>query len=557
MKKIIIACTLCVLGCMTAVSAQSKLTAESNRTTGEITLKGNTGKDSGEYVFAVICDENDTKDGFTLSEFSNKAYAVSQTKSNENGDFELSMKLEERYTSDTYNCIVITTGGESFSSKLDYISPYDVKNALLKLSGLSIEETAEFVAVFEDSRELFATKTTVYDTEGFDKERFAKIMIGMRPEGGYADETSFNALVNLSEHIIELDMITDVKLADEYMLKYSEKLMLDSRYKDAKEEIRLGVCGYIVESELTSPAVLNGIIKDRLVVEEFVKAEYWNDYVTLVDRYKDYITIDSDSEKKLTSVSKEDVCQQMYKDREKIKTTADIIEIYEDAIKTVYDKKNKKPSGSNGAGGGGGGGGGGFVSGGGVTPYVDKTSQTQAPSQQTEKFTDLGGFEWAKDAIYALADKGVISGYDDSTFKPSSNVKREEFVKMLVCLYEVSKEGDVSSFEDADRNAWYYDYIKMGVGAQLVFGISESRFGVGMPITRQDLAVMAYRAMKTDFVPEKEATFSDFDEVSDYAKTAVMVLSEKGIISGDEKGNFRPKDNATRAEAARILYLLK
>jgi len=253
----------------------------------------------------------------------------------------------------------------------------------------------------------------------------------------------------------------------------------------------------------------------------------------------------------------EDVCQQMYKDREKIKTTADIIEIYEDAIKTVYDKKNKKPSGSAGAGGGGGGGGGGFVSGGGVTPYVDKPSQTHAPSQQTEKFTDLGGFEWAKDAIYALADKGVISGYDDSTFKPSSNVKREEFVKMLVCLYEVSNVGDVSSFEDADRNAWYYDYIKMGVGAQLVFGISESRFGVGMPITRQDLAVMAYRAMKTDFVPEKEATFSDFDEISDYAKTAVMVLSEKGIISGDEKGNFLPKDNATRAEAARILYLLK
>ena len=49
--------------------------------------------------------------------------------------------------------------------------------------------------------------------------------------------------------------------------------------------------------------------------------------------------------------------------------------------------------------------------------------------------------------------------------------------------------------------------------------------------------------------------FSDADEISDYAKDAVEKLSAAGIINGDESGKFNPKQSATRAETAKILWM--
>ena len=50
-------------------------------------------------------------------------------------------------------------------------------------------------------------------------------------------------------------------------------------------------------------------------------------------------------------------------------------------------------------------------------------------------------------------------------------------------------------------------------------------------------------------------TFSDENLISDYAKDAVRNLGG-GIISGDENGNFNPKDQTTRAQAVKLLYEL-
>ena len=50
--------------------------------------------------------------------------------------------------------------------------------------------------------------------------------------------------------------------------------------------------------------------------------------------------------------------------------------------------------------------------------------------------------------------------------------------------------------------------------------------------------------------------FHDESEIAIYARNAVNTLVKSGIINGDENGNFRPADNATRAEAAKMLAVL-
>lgn len=88
-----------------------------------------------------------------------------------------------------------------------------------------------------------------------------------------------------------------------------------------------------------------------------------------------------------------------------------------------------------------------------------------------------------------------------------------------------------------------------------VRGISEDLFGTGKSITRADMAVMAYRAAGLSKADGK--TFADDGEIPDYAKEAVYTLNAAGIISGTGDNKFSPAASANRAEAAKIIYMLK
>ena len=48
--------------------------------------------------------------------------------------------------------------------------------------------------------------------------------------------------------------------------------------------------------------------------------------------------------------------------------------------------------------------------------------------------------------------------------------------------------------------------------------------------------------------------FNDYEEIAQYAKTAVSTLAGAGIINGMGDGSFEPNSPATRAQAAKIIY---
>lgn len=60
-----------------------------------------------------------------------------------------------------------------------------------------------------------------------------------------------------------------------------------------------------------------------------------------------------------------------------------------------------------------------------------------------------------------------------------------------------------------------------------------------------------------DFEEEKPMTFKDQNEIPAWAEKAVKEAAEKGLMLGDEKGNFNPNDPVTRAELAVVLSRLK
>lgn len=192
-----------------------------------------------------------------------------------------------------------------------------------------------------------------------------------------------------------------------------------------------------------------------------------------------------------------------------------------------------------------------------INSSAQSSLQNNTPSTVAVNFEDIEGVDWAVEAIVALADKGIINGKGDNKFKPYDEVTREEFVKILVGAMNLSDAGyEGNVFNDISENDWFCKAANIAFSNKIVGGIGEGKFGAGARITRQDMSVMLYNALRAKGaeMSAAELSFEDVSSISDYAKSAVSTLYGMGVIKGISETEFAPLANATRAQAAKIIY---
>lgn len=184
---------------------------------------------------------------------------------------------------------------------------------------------------------------------------------------------------------------------------------------------------------------------------------------------------------------------------------------------------------------------------------------TTAPEQKTEVFSDMADFAWAKEAVEYLYDKGIVSGTSEDEFSPEDYITREQFIKMIVGLGNFAEKAELP-FEDVDEKQWYYDFVSRAYASGIISGVSETAFGTGSHITREDTTVIIDRCigllgLNVNNVRDY-SLFADESIISGYAKESVISLYKQGIISGMGDGSFGPKDKLTRAQAAKMIHEL-
>ena len=208
-------------------------------------------------------------------------------------------------------------------------------------------------------------------------------------------------------------------------------------------------------------------------------------------------------------------------------------------------------SGGNDGGNGGGFGGGGVVAGG---------TTSSAPS---EAFTDIAGYNWAKESIYTLKNRGIISGVSATEYAPANNIKRGDFILILTRMLGIS-DAFTENFADVPQGSYYYNAIGSAKAAGIASGDGQN-FMPENTITRQDLITLAYRAFlakgyiaETDDISSLDM-FADKGIISDYALSPMASMVKAGIIQGAD-GGVNPLGFATRAEVAvmcaRLLALM-
>lgn len=247
----------------------------------------------------------------------------------------------------------------------------------------------------------------------------------------------------------------------------------------------------------------------------------------------------------LSDSKKRNVCEKIG-NKKRYTSIDELIDDVKSAVKSE-NKSDDKPSGNRGSGGsnedykG---------------QYFAAVTQNEQTKSEVVAFNDIADVKWAEQAINYLAEKNIVSGYGNGIFKPNNFVAREEFVKMLVLALGISLSSS-EDFDDIDSSDWCYPYICGGVSAGIVNGISDTTFGKGRFITREEMATMTHRAITAMGITlsgaDKEE-FADTSDISLWAAESCTALHRAGIIDGMGNNCFVPKENVTRAQAAKILY---
>lgn len=183
-------------------------------------------------------------------------------------------------------------------------------------------------------------------------------------------------------------------------------------------------------------------------------------------------------------------------------------------------------------------------------PYYKKV-------RNASDFKDIEG-HWAKGSITDMYLKGFVSGKADGIFDPDSYITRAEFCQILFMMSGGVAAGE-EGFKDVSDSDWYKNAVTWAVTNGITKGMSEDEFAPNERITREQMAVMIYRYatnLGIGWEIENSAEFSDSTEISDYAQYQISWASEKGIVKGYPDNAFRPKNNATRAEAVTMLQRL-
>lgn len=198
---------------------------------------------------------------------------------------------------------------------------------------------------------------------------------------------------------------------------------------------------------------------------------------------------------------------------------------------------------------------------------LERTDKSNALAEEVSfsgenAFADIDDF-WGKNEINNLAQSGFVNGTGEAKFSPYDTLTRAQLAQMLSNVFAPNSEKKQSPFKDVDSESWYSPAIYNVYTAGYMRGEEDGLFYPDRVITLEELVTITARVARSinaDTEKTDTALLNRFvmaDEISDWAKESVAYATKSGLISKFyENGYFMPKQNATRGQAAVLLYRL-
>lgn len=481
---------------------------------------------------------------------SNDGVVMKSVQTDKNGDIALTIDLSDANVGNQRYTYYIYPQADKIKG---YFAKIDSTKLATLVSDVNGATTADALKLILESA---ATEMKLDLATVSDKAFIAKYLLLVKPESGYtadtligtyfvaegldttrADFTLSGLLSDYTQYIGE-EYLTDYEKLDSGIASTFAKLFAANRGNKAFE----------VE------------YSDNLFVAKCVCTESSAELQNLMLAYIKDNAIDSSVYDSITnSVYKEKVFDNLYKSRNGFTDAEDLIAKFKSESTTQKAAENAV----NGGGGGSQNDGGSSNGGSDIKPNTSSSwsapatsdnnvgnSTESTPDTSKPIFGDIDG-HWAADYITKLYNMNVVNGREDGTFGVDEPITRAEFAKMIVSWLKLNSINDVT-FGDVNKNDWYYEFVAAAAENDLING-DNGEFRPNDAITREDAAVIIYRAIAQMLSGDDNASFADADKISDYARAAVAKLSSMGIINGYDDNTFAPKNSITRAEAAKII----
>ena len=172
------------------------------------------------------------------------------------------------------------------------------------------------------------------------------------------------------------------------------------------------------------------------------------------------------------------------------------------------------------------------------------------PAPADAAFPDVKPGRWYYDAVTRMEADGVLTGYPDGTFRPNGTITRAEFVTVTARLAGLSPEtGQTGHWAagnlQAALEAGWYDWDEIPPTGETF----------DRPIPRQLAVKILMNALlpgATGDYATESAGIRDFSDLDGRYYNAVLAAFAAGIVTGDDKGCFHPRDGLSRAEACAL-----
>ena len=176
---------------------------------------------------------------------------------------------------------------------------------------------------------------------------------------------------------------------------------------------------------------------------------------------------------------------------------------------------------------------------------------------------------WAVEAVEAMAEKGIIKGYEDGTFRPDKEITKEEALILVSRICGFTDESSEKYKELATEI--YGDFISGKYNTPYISEISFLMYrGVirtsdlelyiagderTQPLKRYEAAMLITKLMGAeDGLEEAELAYDDEAAIPEESKPYVAYVTEEGLMNGMGENRFEPMTSLTRAQVATLLY---
>lgn len=198
-------------------------------------------------------------------------------------------------------------------------------------------------------------------------------------------------------------------------------------------------------------------------------------------------------------------------------------------------------------------------------PDNPNTPEPQPQPQPQElkeiKFNDVKPTEWYYSAVQVVYSKGIVAGYNDTTFAPQDTVTRAQMVTFIWRMAGSQNIGNDQVFDDVGAETTFSTPIKWATQNGIVNGYGNGKFGPDDLVTRDQIAIMLmhycqykgeYKETQADF-----SRFGDSNQIPSWAMSAMNWAIGNRVITGNlntQVPTLNPGGNATRAEGVAMIY---